>query len=164
MKVGDRVRVVGLEDEWFNGKEGVIVGKTIDGKWVVEIDDPNVKNFKAAIRPKHLRPVGDSPLAEEIEKFYGQKLAEKIREIITKLEELPAEEFEELLNELKLSKRTSKRLWKGISKEFKIHGYRARFKKRGPVLFIVGQEGKKYICRRTNIKELEELLRRRGAA
>ena len=57
MKIGDRVRIVNLEREWFNNVEGVIVDKTSDGKWVVEIDDPKIKNFRAAIRPQFLKPV-----------------------------------------------------------------------------------------------------------
>ena len=59
MKVGDRVRVVGLEREWFNNMEGIIIDKTSDRKWVVEINDPRIKNFKAAIRSKFLKPVGE---------------------------------------------------------------------------------------------------------
>ena len=37
--------------------EGVIVDRMSDGKWVVEIDDPKIKNFRAAIRPQFLKPV-----------------------------------------------------------------------------------------------------------
>jgi len=66
--IGKRVKIIGPENEWFSGKEGIIISIYKDGRLVVKVDDEKIKNFKVLLEKDQVELIKRSRRRKFMEK------------------------------------------------------------------------------------------------